>query len=189
MGINVFVAVLLLIFLGVVLAVLVAVGLLVRRVTRNLVAGRREWKSLLALLFLILFVAGFFIDLTSGSSATKNNYDQIRIGMTKPEVERLLGPPGDYFSDRTHPYYRYQWRGAPSVSEGTWASHHSSMEWNGDEGGISLYFDQDNQVIVKTFDFGYTRVTWWFWTPIKLEAHTVNTFREIKDAIRAAYTE
>ncbi len=48
---------------------------------------------LLALVGLLLMTAGCNRNVLTGSKLTAANYDQITTGMTKGQVERILGPP------------------------------------------------------------------------------------------------
>jgi outer membrane protein assembly factor BamE (lipoprotein component of BamABCDE complex) len=48
------------------------------------------WLSLFAFLFIAV---GCNRSVVTGSKLTINNYDQIATGMTKAQVERILGPP------------------------------------------------------------------------------------------------
>jgi len=47
----------------------------------------------LGLLLLLIFGAGCSRTLVSGSLLTPANYDQISVGMSKTQVEKILGPP------------------------------------------------------------------------------------------------
>ena len=47
----------------------------------------------LALVAVLLVAVGCDRNALTGSKLTRGNYDQISIGMTKAQVERILGPP------------------------------------------------------------------------------------------------
>ena len=47
----------------------------------------------LALLGMCLIIAGCNRNVLTGSKLTADNYDQITTGMSKAQVERILGPP------------------------------------------------------------------------------------------------
>ena len=48
---------------------------------------------MLALVAVLLVAVGCDRNALTGSKLTRGNYDQISIGMTKAQVERILGPP------------------------------------------------------------------------------------------------
>ena len=48
---------------------------------------------MLALVAVLLVAVGCDRNPLTGSKLTRGNYDQISIGMTKAQVERILGPP------------------------------------------------------------------------------------------------
>jgi hypothetical protein len=80
---------------------------------------------------------------------TKESYDRIHAGMTRTEVEAILGPPGDYSSGPTSGGIDYggileaRMRGSDAGS------------WNGDTGEILLTFDERR---VTTMHFGPNEV-------------------------------
>lgn len=53
----------------------------------------RFHSAVLALAVLLMLVAGCDRNAFTGSKLTPANYDQITNGMTKAQVERILGPP------------------------------------------------------------------------------------------------
>ena len=53
----------------------------------------RKTSILLSLLTWLLFAVSCDHSVVTGSKLTPNNYDQITTGMTKAQVERILGPP------------------------------------------------------------------------------------------------
>src|SRR4026209_1283421 len=53
----------------------------------------RNTSILLSLLAFLLVAVSCHRSVVTGSKLTLNNYDQITPGMTKPQVERILGPP------------------------------------------------------------------------------------------------
>jgi hypothetical protein len=61
----------------------------------------RRWKLLVALAGLAVVVAGAVVLWPHEDRITKQNCDCIREGMTRQEVEAILGPPGDYRTVRT----------------------------------------------------------------------------------------
>jgi hypothetical protein len=98
----------------------------------------RRRKLLVALAGLAVVVAAGVIALwpTRPNRVTRENYDRIQIGMTRAEVEAILGPPGDY---TTRPQTLW-W---PPWSVGL------SDRWRGDEFAIGLIFDHKRRVRVK----------------------------------------
>ena len=54
-------------------------------------------RKLIALAGLaVLVAAGAFVLWPRPDRITRANYDRIRMGMSRAEVEAILGPPGDY---------------------------------------------------------------------------------------------
>jgi hypothetical protein len=104
---------------------------------------------------LVLAGVGAFVLWPRAPRVTRENFDRIKEGMTRAEVEAILGPPGDYSSGPTkwgplqiHEKLitkSYPWmssRPGPDVSR--------RDSWNEDEALISVsYFCGD--VVVKDF--------------------------------------
>jgi hypothetical protein len=65
----------------------------------------RRWKLLAALGLAVVVAAGSFLWLRPNPALriTRENCDRIRAGMTRAEVEAILGPPGDYTTGPTTP--------------------------------------------------------------------------------------
>jgi hypothetical protein len=101
----------------------------------------RRRKPLAALVALGLAgVAGFV--LWPRPSATRENYDRIKAGMSRAEVEAIFGPPGDYRTtitfhemDRQDPFGL----GLPGESERDY--------WMTDEVRIRISFDSSGRVV------------------------------------------
>jgi hypothetical protein len=72
--------------------------------------------------------------------ATRQNYDRIRIGITRAEVEASLGPPGDYTTGPTHP------TGRDHGVEGSSLVCASVTQWLTDNGSIVVEFDARGRV-------------------------------------------
>jgi hypothetical protein len=70
---------------------------------------------------------------------TRENCDRIREGMTRAEVEAILGPPGDY---TTWPTDITRW---PRGTD--WRMGDLFAEWRGDEGRILVLLDQDDGLV------------------------------------------
>jgi hypothetical protein len=56
----------------------------------------RRRKLLVALAVLAAVVAAGVVVWPRPLRATRENYDRIQVGMSRAEVEAILGPPGDY---------------------------------------------------------------------------------------------
>jgi outer membrane protein assembly factor BamE (lipoprotein component of BamABCDE complex) len=61
-------------------------------ITSNMKTNKIDF-SVLAFVALLLVAAGCDRNPLTGSKLTPGNYDQITNGMTKAQVERILGPP------------------------------------------------------------------------------------------------
>jgi hypothetical protein len=115
---------------------------------------KHRWK-LLALAGLALASVMAFALWPRPSRVTRATYDRIKAGMSRAEVEAILGPPGDYSSGptkwvnpRTHEILVTEpWPRMPS-HPGPVVSRRDS--WHEDEGLISVgYFCGD--AVVKDF--------------------------------------
>jgi len=98
-------------------------------------------KPLLAgvAVFLVLVGTLFPVLLPRPSPVTFTNYERISTGMTRAEVEQILGgPPGDY---RTRPVLTL----LPSGGGLRWAV------WQGNEGTAEVSFDRSGSVILRRF--------------------------------------
>ena len=77
-------------------------------------------------------------------SVSKSVSDQIRIGMTRFEVEALIGvPPGDY-TIRKKFYEPWGWNGA-------WSANLQAMTWVTDDGAILVVLEADETVVLHWF--------------------------------------
>jgi hypothetical protein len=63
--------------------------------------------AMLALLAAVAFVA--LVTWPRSDRATQENFNRIRRGMSRAEVEAILGPPGDYRSGETHDFVTRGW--------------------------------------------------------------------------------
>jgi hypothetical protein len=85
----------------------------------------------------MLVAAGAFVLWPRSTRMTRENFDRIRDGMSRVEVEAVLGPPGDY---RTGPQ-----QCLPSFKEvGEWAT---VSDWFADEAFFSVGFDESGGVV------------------------------------------
>jgi hypothetical protein len=94
--------------------------------------------GVLVVLIAILLTC-WWIKRNMNRSLNVEGYSQIRVGMTRPEVERILGgPPGNYG--------RYEsWK----MSDDNFTKPSSSIEeiWRDDSNYLEVYFDREGQVI------------------------------------------
>jgi hypothetical protein len=111
------------------------------------------WKQtlLVALAGLaVILGSSVFVGWPRPDLVTQEAYDRIRMGMSRAEVENILGPPGDYSSGPTSGGIGYlgileaRTRGTEAAS------------WNGDTGEILLTFDDERRV--TTMHFGPNEV-------------------------------
>lgn len=97
--------------------------------------------------------------LTPRSAINRTNFEAIRGGMSEAEVERLLGgPEGDYRTGEVE----YDLAGglweldnvmsAPEVIRGEIRVRLAT--WQGDEGIVSLFFDDEGRVLATMFRDG-----------------------------------
>jgi hypothetical protein len=144
---------------------------------------RRRWVRLVGFTVLLGLCAGFFIDLSPSRRIQRQAFGRVRRGMTRAEVEALLGQPGDYFSRAPDPR-EYQrdgvrgaedgwfgpsivalapWRPGPAAEIPESGGPGEQLAWNGDNGGIVLDFDNKGEVVGKTFHFAHIRIRWLGW--------------------------
>ena len=87
---------------------------------------------------------------------TQENYDRIRVGMSRAEVYAVLGPPGDY---STGDAKASDLPGPPMLTEDLRQAI-SLEEWFGDRAAIGVYFDGAGNVasarcwLLKPIDHG-----------------------------------
>jgi hypothetical protein len=75
----------------------------------------------------------------SPSRITYESYQQIRVGMSRPQVERILGGPARQ-EVKASPLSSYIWERLPGTEE-----------WWGEEGVISVRFDAADKASEKLF--------------------------------------
>jgi hypothetical protein len=116
----------------------------------------------------VLLIAGGFgvgalLDLLTGATINKRNFDRISIGMTEADVEAILGPPGIYFTGSPGKNYPagYGWSG-PHAVVGKVGRAQDRREWSGDKGGVVLWFDDTGRVECKVFYYCTRKLRWWF---------------------------
>jgi hypothetical protein len=91
---------------------------------------------------------------------SRARYDRIQLGMSRAQVDALLGAPGDYTTGRTCVSARAEpaWAGAPEAWIGA-----ATEAWSGDEGTIWVAFDASGRVAAKRFQTGER------WEPSRFE--------------------
>jgi hypothetical protein len=106
----------------------------------------------------VVVAAGGVVLWPRADRVTRENFDRIREGMTRTEVEAILGPPGDGSSgplefrdfllrfDRVNDYYR------PSSSEVLGGKWQERVEWLSDQHFVSVCFLQSGHVRTKSCD-------------------------------------
>jgi hypothetical protein len=96
----------------------------------------RRRTLLVVLAGLAVVVAAGVVVWPRANRVTRENYDRIRVGMSRAEVYAVLGPPGDYSTREAipselpdPPTLTYRWQAI------------SLEEWFGDRAAIEVYFD------------------------------------------------
>jgi hypothetical protein len=128
-------------------------GFMVEGQTNQLPAGDRDAQRSprrlrVRLLTLTLFVLMCIAAHTWFWPASRTNinvvsFQQIRKGMTRQEVEKLLGaPPGDYTSGRSS---------GSLLALPTAPGEKSRYHWASDEGLITVAFDKDDRVVGEQY--------------------------------------
>jgi hypothetical protein len=79
---------------------------------------------------------------------TLADYERVRLGMTKGELEAVLGKSGDYTTGpKVFFHYGYRSEGELPDTEGPqWAEH-----WEADQGTVMVQFDAASRCRIKTF--------------------------------------
>jgi hypothetical protein len=102
----------------------------------------RKWSALVFAVALILLGAFLALAWPRPSHVTRANFERIREGMSRADVEAVLGPPGDYTTGPT------ALRSIPV----SWAPPPGSPEfWTGDEGNATVWFDAAGRVAGSHF--------------------------------------
>jgi hypothetical protein len=107
----------------------------------------QRWKLLGALAAAVSAAVGLWLR-SPGNRITPENFDRLRAGMTRADVEALLGPPGAYVTgpgviDGTG--YRHEYFVPPQPRMGTPAV------WDCDDARIVVDFDDAGRATMKTF--------------------------------------
>jgi hypothetical protein len=82
---------------------------------------------------------------------SRAKYDRIKLGMSRAQIDTLLGGPGDFTTRATCVSASAEpaWEGAPEAWLGA-----ATEAWRGDEGTIWVAFDASGRVAAKRFQPG-----------------------------------
>lgn len=105
----------------------------------------------LSLVALALIVSATFLAFGgAGHPVTKDHYDRIKEGMKTEDVERIIGiAAGDHSTGAVQ--FPFCGTGLPRESYGSSDLCRYTLEWLGDEGQLSVSFDQDGKVLAKAY--------------------------------------
>jgi hypothetical protein len=92
-----------------------------------------RWKLLAVLATLAVALLARTVILWPRSRIVQEDADRIKHGMTRAQVEAILGPPGDY---RTEQH---------SLS-GMWLPGKRALNWEADAGGVRIVLDSEDRV-------------------------------------------
>jgi hypothetical protein len=105
---------------------------------------------------LLVAMAGLAVVVTVGAvvlwpradRVTRANYERIQIGMTRADVEAILGPPGDYttgpLTDPNGIELLLSLLPPASGVESPW--------WAADYGTVGVWFDEGGRVVMKNYE-------------------------------------
>jgi hypothetical protein len=104
---------------------------------------RRKRLALPAAALVALVAVGWFVLWLRPGRITRENFDRIRVGMPRADVEALLGPPGNYLT------------GPVADSPQVWGDPARvslpGVSWRSDDGIISIKFNYSGKVVEKLF--------------------------------------
>jgi hypothetical protein len=83
----------------------------------------------------VVVAAGVVVLRPRQDRVTRANYDRIQIGMSRADVETILGPPGDYRSGAV------KWK-ASSIEVVFQIDSPAHDRWMGDHGSIDIWFPE-----------------------------------------------
>jgi hypothetical protein len=128
----------------------------------------------LLVIALIVFGTLFAILSPRHCSVTRGAFNRIEVGMTRAEVETILGgPPGDYSSIPTDPISETWSIDGPAngfLSNGFLLKDEGGMtclRWDGNDGAVWLVVDERELVVVRDFveakrrNVGLLGLLWW----------------------------
>ena len=110
----------------------------------------RKWKLLVALAGLAVVVAAGVVVLwpRSSSRITRENFEQIKEGMSRTEVEGILGPAGDYSTGPTQRFMSVEDIIAQARLD-TFSLHSGELTWSSDMVMVRVEFDSRGVATAK----------------------------------------
>jgi hypothetical protein len=97
---------------------------------------RLRWVLALAGLGVVIVAGAVVLWPHPPSRITRENFDRIKVGMSRPEVEAILGPPGDY---RMGPTLYFLDVISPKGSL-PFLIHNPADRWESEIGAIDVFF-------------------------------------------------
>jgi hypothetical protein len=101
----------------------------------------RRWKLLVAVAAVAMLIAVFVI-WPRPDRVTRGNFDRIKNGMSRAEVEAILGPPGDYRNGPSREFRQAVF--TPLYPD-------QDLEWVGDDGWGHIICDSSGHVLETRF--------------------------------------
>ncbi len=107
---------------------------------------RKRWRWVAAALagLAVVLAVGVVALWPESDRITLWNYQRLQGGMTRAEVEEILGPPGDFRTETKSPVYGPKWLKEPRTAE----------MWLTDDSVILVWFDASQRVKEK---WGHSR--------------------------------
>lgn len=99
------------------------------------------------LILLLLCLGCIFLGFLSATPETELTFQEIKPGMSRTAVEKILGPPGDYTNGRYIVMF--------AISDPEWE------EWTTSKWCFMVRFDQDDKVIETRRMPVSRRPSWW----------------------------
>jgi hypothetical protein len=102
---------------------------------------------------------------TRSDRITRQNYDRIELGMSRAEVQAILGPAGDYTTGPVDQFYRYyvRWSGSGYLNSTTTVPSMTLQSIESgrspEAGGVAAGWEDDTGVIDVVFD-AQGKVAW-----------------------------
>jgi hypothetical protein len=110
---------------------------------------RRKLVGALVLVLVLLIAAAVFARKPRPDRVTRENLDRIETGMSRAEVEAILGAPGDY---RTQPTEYVDLGGSimhPRFGPDGQPIDNSIWYWRGNDLDICLFADESGKVMLR----------------------------------------
>jgi hypothetical protein len=99
----------------------------------------------------VLAGASVFVLWPQPSQVTRENYDRIRVGMSRAEVEAILGPPGDYRTGDTEPDRDAADGQEIHVGPDDPTLYDVQVDWRGDRARVSVVLSPAGRVAIKCY--------------------------------------